>query len=473
MAASSADDGQTKLTSEPDAAAAKAPGPIRETFFDLPIELRLKVYELLFCSPGPIVLTVDGTGLFKHDRVNAAAGKIPVDAFRANRKVYLEASPVLYKCNTFALDLPALRTGLAQTQPICRLVESLKVDWTAAPLWDYVQTAKDVASKMPSLRKLELKFGTQYPLIAASLEFCRAIMPCAPLLESPELRLCAHLPVNDLSGRLRMDYESGSQIGIALSRPRSTLWDIRPRPSFYVSPLTRTTLPELCLIQLTGKTSPSMLRKIEQHMCEMGECTWVRTGEEDSQQQADETNTGPRIHLRWGKSDNTLARLSRPEVDMLQFYPELSKSERKKLQEFFGSFQVGGRSSATAGNTTGGDQVAPNPETSVLDADRQTRADKWVPVEKDVITAAPSSPTTTMHPSPATSVPTLNPEENLQALQALPFSNYHSDLTGEFMHKSTKAVEKAWAAVFDMFGSNFAITGTDTETDDGSDTGSE
>ncbi|KIW62471.1 hypothetical protein PV04_10644 [Phialophora macrospora] len=470
---SAADDGQANLTSEFDVAPASSPGPIRGSFFDLPIELRLKVYELLFCFPESIVLSVDETGLFKHKGINPAAGSIPVDALRLNKKVYLEASPVLFKCNTFALDLPALRAGLGQTQPICKLVESLKVAWTAEPLWGYVQTTKDVANKMPALRKLELKFEDQYPLLAASLEFCSAIMPCAPLLESPELRLCACLSVNDLSGRVRTGYESHTQIGIALNRPRSTLWDIRPRPGFYVSPLTRCILPELCQIQLTGKISPALFRKIEQHMCEMGDCTWVRTGEEDDQQQADETNTGRRIHLRWGKSDNTLARLSRPEVDMLQFYPELSKSEQSKLQEFFASFQVGVMSSARVGNATGGDQAVLDTEASVPDADRQTRADKLVLDQKDGVAAAPSSPTASAYSGPTTSVPTRNLDENLHALHALPFSNYHSDLAGEFMHKNTKDVDAAWAAVFGMFAGDFSITNTDTETDRGPDAGSE
>jgi hypothetical protein len=47
------------------------------------------------------------SGLFKHDRVNAAAGKIPVDAFRANKKVYLEA------CVPGSVQMQHLRLGPA------------------------------------------------------------------------------------------------------------------------------------------------------------------------------------------------------------------------------------------------------------------------------------------------------------------------------------------------------------------------
>ncbi|ETI20324.1 hypothetical protein G647_08358 [Cladophialophora carrionii CBS 160.54] len=475
MATSSADDGQANSTPQLDAAPASPHGPVHGPFFDLAVELRLKVYQQLFGFAEPIKLIVDGTGLFKHERTNPAADKIPVHVFRLNKKTYLEASPVLFKCNIFALDLSTLRAGLARPEPMYKHVESLEVCWTVGTCWGYVQTVKAAGEKMPALRKLELKFEQPRAVLAASLEFCSAIMACAPLIGSPELRLCAHLSESEEWTSGGADNRYDFPIRTALARAGSTLRDIQPHPNFHVSPLTRSILPELHLIQLTGKITPSLLHKIEQHVCEMGECTWVRTGEEDSQRHADGTNTGRRIHLRWGKSDGTLVRPCVPEVDMLQFYPELSKSEKKKIQEFFASFQqvVGGTPSVGFGNTTsrqpttsGTDQAAVRPPEAHSDADRQTRrVGNGDYAHEDVNTATrPHAHNATSAASaqtgPATPAITHTPEENLQALQALPFANYHSDLVSEFAHPDTKDDEAAWAAVFAVIARDFGIAST-------------
>lgn len=300
-----------------------------KTFFDLPSELRLKIYEDVLRFPDPIKLQTCYGGRLK----SAMHGsKLPLHLFLVSKHLYLEASLFFYKRNKFQLPRSLFMiTGIHPGQPLCKRLINLELLCGPASQWGYAKQCKELALLMPQLQRLELIFNDpdSSNMMIASEELSNAIATCASMFDGPQLRLSAWVTKKDL----RLDQLEARHSNMRNGRSAETR--VKTEKPFVA--LVQSEMPTLTLIQLTGEIENMCLRDLVRRTCLPGDCTWIQIKEEMNMDNMTGSRSGILKEFRWGKTD-AAATAYRPEVDMLQWYPPLSDASLKILREFLAMY---------------------------------------------------------------------------------------------------------------------------------------
>ncbi|KAJ9614516.1 hypothetical protein H2200_002653 [Cladophialophora chaetospira] len=470
--------------------------PMRDSFFDLPVELRLKVYELLFRFPETITLAHDGNGVFKHKRGPIFNGgqQVPVHALLLNNGFNLEASSVLYRCNKYSLESAGLvNDRVYRTQTICKFLEVLEIRCEEDTLvWGHTRLAKYLSDCMPSLRELHLMFDTNvFGLVAASVEFAKAVTPCASTFPGPTLQLCARILTYEV------DYappggSAQDRVRLALKAKGKSLAAIIPPENRYIGALTHTELDltgaRLSLIQLTGRISPLLLERVEKFTCRLNDCTWLKTHEDDSPEDSfpNIITTGRRTHLRWGTTA-TPAPMPK-EVDMLQFYPEMSKRDQKILQEFLTAYNRIVTPEDNRGAASESIQPANRQRTRQhVNADAETfpdagqdgeNANEHDSTANDNGTTLDNDDTSSLDPMGlgASNPPAASPDGHFRTSRTLTYADYTfdddfpddipDDLADAYAHMTDTEINAAWNDQFGVFASNTGVNSNGGQSSD-------
>lgn len=300
-----------------------------KTFFDLPFELRLKIYENLVCFHEPIELSTPRMGLLKS---TTHPSELPLHMFLVSKDMYLEASLIFYKCNKFRVQLwPVMMKPIRPGQLLCNRLNNLELQCNIAHNWGYVRQCKDLALLMPQLQRLELSFDAAYSseMIATANQLSNAIATCTPMFNGPQLRLSVWVRKSRVSADKLKQLEQQA-------RKRTSGPDGKTATPF-VS-LLQSEMPNLTLIQLTcGEIEETSLPHITQHTCSPGDCTWIPIKEEKNKDGKTKARSVALREFTWGKTDAATT-VKRPEVDMRQWYPKLSDASQKTLRELFATY---------------------------------------------------------------------------------------------------------------------------------------
>ncbi|KIW93169.1 uncharacterized protein Z519_05774 [Cladophialophora bantiana CBS 173.52] len=347
MASSSGDGPGVAATNLPETSTTCAPATL--SFFDIPAEVRVEIYELLYCFPRTVHLAFedDRKGKFKHwrdypvTRLFNCEPALPVHALVVAKKFYQEASLVLYQRNKFRIEWEDLNDALTQwNQKFNICLSAIDLLCECGPAWGFVPAIRALIDKMPGLREINIKIHGSCRLSAAALETSNAIVPCASMFGGPDLELIA-IPLNhnycDEIGGGR-DVEA---IINTIRQENSKLADIWPQ-TLPTKSITRFNAPNLSLVRLCGHIDPRLLAKIEQHKCLPGDCRWMKVGQE-----AKTVDTGSEtwkkdnlgdlarncLHYKWRAMDPR-ERTDIPVINMRQWHPPLTEKEKRKVRDF-------------------------------------------------------------------------------------------------------------------------------------------
>ena len=360
---------------------------------------------------------------------------------------------MLYLCNKFTFNWASFwKVPQPDTkQTISKLLHTVEVSGFPGPVWGYVNLIKYLADTMPGLQKVEFDFvALPYRLLAAAVELTASITPCSSGFRGPELRLDMTL-VSD-----RLYSPSGPEdhpISQFLSAPDSRLRDVAPvmeraRPG---ASLNYSAVPGLSLIKLNGTITAFLLRKIEEQWCSINNCTWMKTNNKGLECEdaygGVKSIPGKRVCYTWQASGRPVP-VDRPQVDMLQWYPELSESIKQALQDFLDSRNEneGGaidkdKTKAKMAGGENGDHCGENSRTTTF----ESNDDEFSTFYSSTSSALSAHTQLSLAPF---QLPDLN--DLMSSFNDLPFSEGYdgSEINAEVVDKTPEEIEAVWAEEF-------------------------
>ncbi|KIX96594.1 uncharacterized protein Z520_07860 [Fonsecaea multimorphosa CBS 102226] len=455
MASSSSDGPGATPTS---LAVVSTAAPKQRSFWDIPTEVRLEIYELLYCQPKPIRLFLNADGRLKRMRINLVPlgghpdPEIPTQAFRVDKKFYQEASPVLYQRNKFNMNWENLSKFFSKwDQGITSRLEAIDIYCGRGPAWGFVSVIRVLVDKMPGVRELNIIFYSSSRLLAATLETSSAITPCASMFPGPELELILHPEKLSREWNPGMSRPDVAAICKAIREGNAKLADIWPA-NLPVNNLTRFCAPNLSLIRLSGRISRRVLPKILRHRCLPGDCFWMKvaqgveegsadkeTGKEEHSckmsEKEDNQPIGDVLHYKW-KAMDPRERTDIPEVNMRQWHPPLTEKEKQKVRDFAKIFESRDVSCQDDKSPSGEHETASDDNDGASEANAMAGG----------ATALPE-PESTDHGGTA--------EERLRDLQQLAFANYFEANYFEDLERRQDLQQLAFADCFENLNSEF------------------
>ncbi|KAH0833674.1 hypothetical protein FOPE_03366 [Fonsecaea pedrosoi] len=451
-----------------DTAVVTMSAPAKRSFYDLPIEVRLEIYELLYCYSKPIHLTLDHDGKIKHQRAESATSccapdlVIPVHAFTVAKTLCHEASPVLYQRNNFSMDWKNLKMFSQKwDQELSSYLGAVEIICDDGPAWGFVPVTRLLVDKMPGLQEINFKISGSLRLAAAALETSSAITPCASMFGGPELDLVLQpLKSEDCNGG-----KGGSDlvaIRNGIQQDNAKLAEIWPE-GLAPNNITRSCAPILSHIRLSGRISRTTLDKILGHRCLPGDCFWEEVAQEvkegdaakvigenkDATKMAEKNGSSDKltedmVHYKW-KAMVPGERTDVPKIDMRQWYPPLTEKEQQKVRDFFKVFEQ--RDSCCKSDSASEIESLPKDATASAEPGSTdhggTSQDAFSrDAENQEVVYAEGAES-------AASTASANPDDLLGSLQQLAFADCFENLNSEFLHQDLAEVR---AALLEYFG---------------------
>ncbi|KIX04214.1 uncharacterized protein Z518_07768 [Rhinocladiella mackenziei CBS 650.93] len=295
----------------------------------IPSEIRVHIYKILFEHLEPIRLAVTIDGHLMHE--NDLELQLPLSLLKTCRKIFLEASPVMYECNKYRMSWDSLtRVGRLQ-HGISDFLRMIDIDCTFGQVWGYAKSINSLVQKASGLREINLNFQGTSRLGAAALELSHAVIPCSSAFEGPDLELAVSLFQFDDKIRAAEDtWPTVRKLHSALFKKEAKLSDIldlnEPQTMTFI---TKSNTSNLGVIRVKGKIHPFLLEKLEEHKCLIGDCAWKKVSEEFALDVTDDPYMSTkRIRFKWEKIDQPKKPIP---PNMLQWYPGVDKAILKEI----------------------------------------------------------------------------------------------------------------------------------------------
>ncbi|KIW25324.1 uncharacterized protein PV07_08511 [Cladophialophora immunda] len=484
MAASSSDGLGAAPTSAAAMPMSAMSAPAKLSFYDFPAEVRLEIYEMLFCYSGPIQLVLDNDGKIKRDDTHLRwFASIPVHAFTVAKKFGQEAASVLYQRNKFSMDWENLRKFLPKwDQGLSSHLGAITIFCAGGPAWGFVSVTRKLADKMPGLREIHFELWGSLRLAAAALETSSAITPCASVFPGPELELAVQPIKFSLydAGKGGPDFDA---IRTTLRRDYAKLADIWPQ-NLPTSSITRFFAPNLSVIRFSGRISSNVLTTILRHRCLPGDCFWkdvtqeLKEGHTDKltgerkncgqkTKKQDSDPNGSFIYYKWTAKD-PLERTDIPEVNMRQWYPPLTEREKQKVRDFAKAFEKRDNSGPDDDSSPGEHETVGHKSESASEMNALPKGAVPVTGSESTDHGGPTEDASSANAEnkeagsaqETESASTASADEVLRDLRELAFADCFEELDSEALHKDPEDVRDALLYTFGFLGLDYPLRQT-------------
>ncbi|RMD44129.1 hypothetical protein DV735_g1031, partial [Chaetothyriales sp. CBS 134920] len=265
-------------------------------FLDLPPEIRIRVYNLIFGANTPLLIKVNPTTLYlaQPDKYNSGiedyAGPISLSTqvLRTCRQIYDEAALYLYSMNTFLIaeqDTASFEHLIISAPTrLCITKVHIRIPRPGEqPDYNAISTA------FPSVSTLSVFAPGPAPsLLLAALSLSQ-ILVNSPICDSePRLELHARIPISHKMIQSSVEaLKNPTHYSVPANKYQfESLF--KPPRSFKLTSLDAFTKPLLRLgqqisgfnvIRIFGDLHPDYLHAIEQHECNFGDCSFEKIKE--------------------------------------------------------------------------------------------------------------------------------------------------------------------------------------------------
>ncbi|EXJ81559.1 hypothetical protein A1O1_07623 [Capronia coronata CBS 617.96] len=301
-------------------------------------ELRLNLYDMLFRRSEPIKLVITPEGRFK--ALNVSSAQFPLQLLATCRKIYIEASPIVYQCNKYTMSWDIFPVPTLLQPGISDYLRSIEIDCISGDVWGYVQAVKSLTGNARGLQEVNFIFHGSGRFMAAAVEISNAIAACSPSFGVPVLQaVITPLARDDLGATTKYLPPLVEDIHKSLKKGRGKLQNIIEHggpPDTQL--ITTTDAPKLRVIRLVGTVSRSLKSTFEMHRCSTGQCGFVMDREKVVQAAAVIGADLRRYYYTWKHIGGPAIEV---DPNMLQWYPELPEKDKQTIKEFMLSLSMG------------------------------------------------------------------------------------------------------------------------------------
>jgi hypothetical protein len=316
----------------------------------LPAEIRLIIYKHLFSNSGDIRLDINEEGYI----ASTSTAKLNLSSLRVCKAFYIEACPVLYGINTFAITFKEVQRLAKMRQGSRLCIENLTVEafqrtqpkysWQPAiaqpitmhgpgtgmlafeplrPLHVEVLDLATIGTTLYGLQNLVVNPSTASTFLATVLQLSKNL-PCSPIRAWPVLEVIVEIKAAPTENPLTDE----QQKLLSLNRRLSSFSETSTLGLGHE-------MPDLKSIRVNGSLTWDLCQLIENHKSSFGDCSFEKQIIHNSMA-SNHKDSKYRYTWRRVDEDEPQAKARNATVNMHQWVPRLTKEDYQKALAAFG-----------------------------------------------------------------------------------------------------------------------------------------